>query len=107
MPAPVASEDTLRSLAPSAWATMALLYFTLLHRGHGQTIGKATVGIRVRSHDLEPIGLLRSLFRTCAYLVSSMLFGAGFLLAAVTPHKRAMHDYLAGTCVVRMTPEEG
>ena len=97
---------TERQLTAAAWAVMAVVYFTLLHRGHGQTIGKATVGIRVRSRDLEAIGFLRSLVRTFSYLLSSTLFGIGFLIAGITPHKRAWHDYVAGTCVVRLAPEE-
>ena len=106
VPAPVTTEAALSSLVSAAWGVMALAYFTLLHRGHGQTIGKAAVGIRVRSRNLEAIGTARSLLRAFSYFLSSTLFGAGFLLAALTPRHRAWHDYVAGTCVVRMTPEE-
>jgi len=106
IPAPVTTEAALATLAPSAWGVMALAYFTLLHRGHGQTIGKAAVGIRVRSRNLEAIGTVRSLLRAFSYFLSSTLFGAGFLLAALTPRHRAWHDYVAGTCVVRTAPEE-
>ncbi len=106
IPAPVTTEAAVGTLVSSAWGVMALAYFTLLHRGHGQTIGKAAVGIRVRSRKLEAIGTVRSLLRAFSYFLSSTLFGAGFLLAAFTPRHRAWHDYVAGTCVVRMTPEE-
>ncbi len=43
---------------------------------------------------------------TIAYAASSAVFGLGFLIIAFTPHKRGWHDYVAGTCVVRLRPEE-
>lgn len=105
-PAPAGSEDALRSLLTGAWLTMAAVYFTALHRNGGQTIGKALIGIRVLSSQLTAIGTSRSLLRCCGYLLSSSFFGIGFLMVAVTPGKRGWHDYLAGTCVVRLPPDE-
>jgi uncharacterized RDD family membrane protein YckC len=105
-PAPPLFDESLVALLSPAFSTMAIVYFTILHGGDGRTIGKAAVGIRVRSSDLREIGLARSLVRTLGYVVSSFLFGLGFLFAALTPRKRAWHDYLAGTCVVRLSPEE-
>ena len=105
-PAPLQLDEALTTVLEIGWFTMAAVYFTLLHRGAGQTIGKAIVGIRVRSLDLTAIGTLRSLLRTRGYAVSSSFLGLGFLMAAVTPHKRAWHDYVAGTRVVRLAPDE-
>jgi uncharacterized RDD family membrane protein YckC len=107
VPPPVVVDDTLMTLLSYAWGTMAVVYFTALHRGHGQTIGKAAVGIRVRTaRDFAAIGFVRSLLRTLAYAMSSTLFGLGFLVAAFNARKRAWHDYVAGTCVVHMTSGE-
>jgi uncharacterized RDD family membrane protein YckC len=102
IPAPIGIEETLARLATFAWIAMAFLYFTVLHRGGGQTIGKAVVGVRVCTIEYDPLGTLRSAFRTLCYLTSSSFGGIGFLLAVVTPRKRAWHDFLAGTCVVHL-----
>ena len=105
--APVEAEDALTSLLSFGWLAMATIYFTALHAGAGQTIGKALLGIRVRSvRDLATIGTARSLMRALGYFASSSLFGFGFLMIAFMPRKRAWHDYLAGTCVVRLARDE-
>jgi uncharacterized RDD family membrane protein YckC len=107
VPTPVEAEDALTSLLSFGWLAMATIYFTALHTGAGQTIGKALLGIRVRSvRNLAAIGPLRSLVRALGYVASSSFFGLGFLMVALTPQKRAWHDYLAGTCVVRLAPDE-
>jgi uncharacterized RDD family membrane protein YckC len=102
IPAPIGIEETLAQLTSWAWFAMAFLYFTVLHRSGGQTIGKAVVGVRVCTLDFDPLGTLRSAFRTFCYLASSSFGGVGFLLAIVTPRKRAWHDVIAGTCVVHL-----
>jgi len=105
--APLGTEETLESLVGIAWLAMAGIYFTVLHRGHGQTIGKAAFGISVRSAaTLGAIGTFRSLVRTLGYVVSSTFFGLGFLIVALSRRKRGWHDLLAGTCVVRLAAEE-
>jgi uncharacterized RDD family membrane protein YckC len=105
--APLGAEETLESFLVLAWLAMAGIYFTALHRGAGQTIGKAAFGIGVRSAGtLAAIGTFRSLVRTLGYVLSSTLFGLGFLTVALTPRKRGWHDYLAGTCVVRLATDE-
>ena len=107
VPAPAEAEDALASLLSCGWLAMTTIYFAALHAGAGQTIGKAFLGIRVRSaRDLAAIGTARSLVRALGYFVSSSLFGFGFLMVALTPRKRAWHDYLAGTCVVRLARDE-
>jgi uncharacterized RDD family membrane protein YckC len=104
---PVEAEEALIPLLSLGWLAMTTIYFTALHAGAGQTIGKALLGIRVRSaRDLVAIGHARSLVRALGYFVSSSLFGFGFLMVAFTPRKRAWHDYLAGTCVVRLARGE-
>ncbi len=98
---------TLVSLLTIGWIAMAGIYFTALHRGAGQTIGKALLGIGVRrARDLATIGTVRSLIRALAYGASSTFFGLGFLMVMLTPQKRGWHDYLAGTCVVRLAADE-
>jgi len=105
-PAPSDTEEALEWLIAAGWMLMAVVYFTLLHAGAGQTIGKAVVGIRVRRTDRAEVGIARSLVRTLGYGVSSACGGLGFLLIAVSPSKRGLHDRLAGTCVHHLAPDE-
>jgi uncharacterized RDD family membrane protein YckC len=103
----VETEEALSQLIGYAWLAMAALYFTMLHRSTGQTIGKAVVGIAVRrARDLASIGIIRSVLRVIGYVVSMCFFLLGFLTVMLNPRKRGWHDYLAGTCVVHLAPEE-
>ncbi|HEY2389045.1 MAG TPA: RDD family protein [Candidatus Binatia bacterium] len=101
------TEEALAQLVGYAWLAMAALYFMALHRGTGQTIGKAVVGIAVRrGRDLARIGILRSLLRVVGYAISSAFFFLGFTTIMANRRKRGWHDYLTGTCVVHLAPEE-
>ena len=66
----------------------------------GQTLGKMAGGIAIRRMDGSPLTYLRCLGRWCGYLVSGILAGLGFLLAAFTDKKRGLHDYMADTRVI-------
>jgi uncharacterized RDD family membrane protein YckC len=66
----------------------------------GRTAGKWAAGIAVERSDGTPLGPGRALIRTLSYLLSSACLFGGWVLAAFTPGKRALHDYIAGTRVV-------
>lgn len=78
-------------------------YFTLFIAAGGQTIGKMAAGIKVvpvdRDNGRVPIG--HSVLRAAAYAVSALPIGLGFLPAIVGAEKRAIHDRLADTRVVK------
>jgi uncharacterized RDD family membrane protein YckC len=78
-------------------------YFTLFTAAGGQTIGKMASGIKVVSIDFEhrrvPLG--HSVLRAVAYVVSALPAGIGFLPALVGGDRRAIHDRLADTRVVK------
>ncbi|MEO6026887.1 MAG: RDD family protein [Candidatus Binatia bacterium] len=103
---PIVPDEAILEALIIAWFVMATIYFTALHRSHGQTIGKSLLGLHVRSLHLDRLGIFRSLLRTLGYAASSSFFGFGFILVALTPRKRGWHDFLAGTCVVRGNGEE-
>jgi uncharacterized RDD family membrane protein YckC/type II secretory pathway pseudopilin PulG len=66
----------------------------------GQTVGKMAAGIAVMRTDNQPLTYLRCLGRWAGYILSSITLGLGFIAAAFTDQKRALHDYLADTRVV-------
>jgi uncharacterized RDD family membrane protein YckC len=78
------------------------LYWPLMHASARQaTFGKAMVGIQVTHVDGDRISMLRSFGRELAKLISVLPLGIGFLIAAFTRRKQALHDMIASTLVVR------
>jgi uncharacterized RDD family membrane protein YckC len=77
-------------------------YFVLSHGTGGQTLGKRLVGARVIDEGGAPIGYLRALGRCVATLVAAIPFGFGLAVAGLRRDRRGLHDFLAGTRVVRV-----
>ena len=77
-------------------------YFVLGHGTAGQTLGKYLVGARVVDEGGAPIGYLRALGRCVAIAVAVMPFGMGLAVAGLRRDRRGLHDFLAGTRVVRV-----
>jgi uncharacterized RDD family membrane protein YckC len=84
---------------------VAVLDLGLLAGLTGRTIGKWATGLRVeRTSGAEP-GVGRAFLRHfVGYPLSFLTLGFGFLLAAVTPQGRGLHDLIAGTIVIREGP---
>ncbi len=83
------------------------LYFALLESGAKQaTWGKRMLGIKVISKDGGRIGFGRATARFFAKTLS-YIFYIGFILAGFTNRKRALHDMIAETYVVKKEYEQG
>ena len=68
----------------------------------GRSIGKWTTGLRIERTGGGSPGIIRAVIRHfVGYPISIIPFALGFLIAAVSPTGRALHDYIAGTVVVR------
>ena len=68
----------------------------------GQSIGKMLAGIRIVRRDGTRAHAAQILLRNVlGYLLTVATLGLGFLLAAVNPSGRALHDYVGGTIVIR------
>ncbi|MBE3596443.1 MAG: RDD family protein [Hydrogenibacillus sp.] len=80
---------------------LPLAYFVLLTVWFGGTLGKLALGLAVVTPDGGPVRLGRALVReTLGKLVSTLMLGIGFAIAAFDRRKQAIHDSLAGTVVV-------
>ncbi|MFT5467943.1 MAG: putative RDD family membrane protein YckC [Verrucomicrobiales bacterium] len=65
------------------------------------TIGKALLGMRVRSSDGRRVGFFGALFRTIGESLSFLLLGLGYFMALFdTTTKQTLHDRFAGSIVV-------
>lgn len=78
-------------------------YFTVMPvQNQGQTLGKMAAGVAIVRDDGSPISYGRAFARWLGYLVSGITLCLGFICAAFTNRKRALHDYIADTRVVRV-----
>lgn len=85
----------------SPFLGMAALYFVLFIALSGRTVGQKLVGIRVVRRAGGPVGPWRAIFRLAGTAVGLVPGGLGSLWMAFDREKRALHDYLTGTYVVR------
>lgn len=77
------------------------VYFVLQEGAGGATFGKRLLGIRVLGPGGRRAGLFRALVRNVGKPASFGCCCAGVLLVAFTARKRAFHDWIAGTDVLR------
>lgn len=79
-----------------------LVYFPAMESSSLQaTLGKLLVGIYVTNADGERTSFWRAFGRNLAKIVSSLLLYLGFVMAAFTEHKQALHDKMASCLVMR------
>ncbi len=98
----------LNLILPASVSVVARLllsagYFTLMPvHVQGRTLGKMAAGVAIVRDDGSPLTYGRAFARWLGYLVSGITLCLGFVCAAFTPRKRALHDYIADTRVVRV-----
>ena len=81
---------------------IAILYYPVQESSAAQaTLGKRALGLKVTTLDGQRIGVGRALGRFFAKILSSLILMVGYIMAAFTEKKQALHDMIAGTLVVR------
>jgi uncharacterized RDD family membrane protein YckC len=81
---------------------LAWLYYGLSESSRWQaTPGKLVLGLKVTDDRGRRIGFARASVRWLGMLLSGAIADMGYLIAAWTPRKQALHDLLARCCVVR------
>lgn len=88
------------------WVDAALIFLTALYHTIGvsvwsTTVGKRVFGLRVLRPDRTRVSPLRALARYLASAVSFLILGVGYLMVAFRSDKRALHDIMCDTVVVR------
>jgi uncharacterized RDD family membrane protein YckC len=89
------------------WARLAIipmaLYYPLMESSGAQgTLGKLTFGLKVTDTSHRRISFGRAFGRWLAHIPSGLLLCLGYVMVAFTPQRRALHDYIAGTVVLRV-----
>lgn len=85
---------------------LSWLYYAYLEASPTQaTPGKMMMGIKVTDMEGNRINFGRATIRYFSKILSAIIFGIGYLMAAFTDKKQALHDMIAGTLVVEKDKE--
>lgn len=80
---------------------VAACYEALFVAKTGATPGKMIAGLKVVRPDGSPLGIGRAFGRYFAKLLSSLTLLIGFIMAGFDSQKRALHDMVCDTRVIR------
>jgi uncharacterized RDD family membrane protein YckC len=83
------------------WAIFAIGYSVFLVGACGQTIGRMVMRLRVVGEDQFSVGFKAAAVRLGAWVISALPAFAGMLPALRDPRRRALHDRLSRTRVVK------
>lgn len=84
-----------------AWAGQWLYEAILTSSSWQGTIGKRILRLKVTDETGNRIGFGRATGRFFGKFLSTLILDIGFIMAAFTDRKRALHDMLAGTLVMK------
>jgi len=83
------------------WCIIFILYIAIFSSGGRVTLGKYIMGIRIKDISGNDLSFIKALFRAIGYFISSIIINLGYLIALLPP-KRALHDYIAGSKVIKI-----
>jgi len=79
-----------------------LFYFAGMESSKYQgTVGKMVMGIKVTDLSGNKVSFGKALVRYIGRYLSGMFFCIGYIIAAFTDKKQALHDMIAGTLVLK------
>jgi uncharacterized RDD family membrane protein YckC len=94
--------STVETLGWVSGVLLVVLNFVALPGLIGQTLGKWTTGLYIETVNGGQLSFGRAALRHfVGYTASILSLGLGFLIAAFGAKGRALHDFIAGTVVVR------
>ncbi len=97
----------VEGLNAAIYIALSIPYYVTAHFKYGTTLGKRPFRIYVvNAADGMPITKKQSWIRWMGYLASYLPLGAGYLMAAFHPEKKALHDIIARTISVRKKKAE-
>ena len=98
----IAETKVFKATVTAFMLVFGSVYYVALHSAFGQTFGKMAMKIRVVRLDGGGISVGTAILRYIGYFVSGLIFVVGYLMAGLRDDKRALHDLLAGTRVIRL-----
>jgi uncharacterized RDD family membrane protein YckC len=91
----------LSATAQVCGALVPLVYFAGAWWSTGQTLGDVVFGVVVRHHRGRHLGVTRSFLRALVGLLLPVIWLLGLVLILTDGKRRALHDRLFGTVVIR------
>ena len=91
----------LQMVSSAVGFALGLAYFVFFNGKFGATPGKMICGLRILTAEGEPIGYGRALGRYFATILSGLICAIGYIMAAFDDEKRALHDRICNTRVVK------
>ncbi len=102
-PVAMAQRITGLGLAMNAIALLVSILYEVIFVGwRGQTPGKMLLGLKIIRVDGGEVDYIKAFIRWIGKMVSGLILGIGYIMAAFTENKRALHDYIASTRVIRL-----
>jgi len=88
------------------WATLItfaleITYYVYFISQKGATIGKMLMGVKVVTATGGPVSVGRAFARFFARYLSGLILWIGYIMAAFDDQKRALHDHICNTRVIR------
>lgn len=83
-----------------SWIVSAWYFGWMYASSHQASLGKMAVGIKVVRGNGEALGFWRGFWRTFAQILSGVILLIGYIMAAFTERKQALHDMICDTLVV-------
>ncbi|TWT15969.1 RDD family protein [Reyranella sp. CPCC 100927] len=94
--------DTVMITSGLVGLIVSWLYFALQESSEsGATVGKRVLGLRVLRGDGTQLTFARATGRFLGKFVSSFILMIGYIMAGFTERKRALHDMIADTVVIK------
>jgi uncharacterized RDD family membrane protein YckC len=94
------SVSVLSIIAISSVVINWLYYAGMQSSSKQATLGKAAMGMIVVDENFERLTFARASIRYFSKFISELILYIGYIMAAFHPHKRALHDIIAGTYVI-------
>ena len=95
------SAFSIFSLAISIKFLINIVYYVFFNGRYGATPGKMVIGAKIANTDGSPISYTKAFARFFAEMLSGFIFGIGYIMAAFDSQKRALHDRICSTLVIK------
>ncbi|MCK9182631.1 MAG: RDD family protein [Fibrobacteraceae bacterium] len=85
------------------WFVLQTIYFIFFNARFSGTPGKLLFHIKIENADGSSLGIAGAIRRYAFSLLTEatlIFYGIGYILAAIDPQKRALHDFFARTRVI-------
>lgn len=80
---------------------MNITYYVFFNGKYGATPGKMAIGAKIVNTDGSPISYTKAFARFFAEMLSAFILMIGYIMAAFDSQKRALHDRICGTLVIK------